>query len=109
MLEPVHYVEFHSPLFHAGKNFGTKVEVHKHQGLTITYDDDLSLFNIEYKGRMAKCPWTSAFLWEPKSVVTPIPVVVNEHRTQDASKRKGAQVSTPMGHVFEGPGAGKTK
>lgn len=45
--------------------------------------------------------------WEP--VGKPIETPKNEHKTETVDGRRRAQVSTPMGHVFEGPGAGKTR
>lgn len=115
-LENIYWIQFHSPLFFAGRNFGEKVQVDKIQGLKIAYDDELSLFNIEYNNpqlpgiRKAKMPWTSAYLWETveDKEAANVPEVVNEHVTQDVNKIKKAQASTPQGHVFEGPGKGKT-
>lgn len=110
MLEDVHRIEFHSPLFHAGRNFGTKIEIKddRNDGLKIQYDDKNRLFYVEYKGRQAKMPEMSAFMWEPVSRSSPAPTP-NQHQTHDVTKASDAQVETPVGHVFAGPGKGKTK
>lgn len=107
-MQNIYRIEFHSPLFHAGKNFTNKVEVHRIPGLEIKYDEAPRLFYVEYLGRTAVIPESSAFLWEFTPEKPPAEVV-NEHKTHDVGKIKSAQVSSPMGHVFEGPGAGKAR
>lgn len=108
-LKYIHRIEFHAPLFFAGRNFGTKVEVNKIDGLSIGYDEKYGLFKISYNGKLATASDTSAFLWELVEDQPESPEIVNEHKTSDIGKFKTAQVSTPHGHVFEGPGKGKTK
>lgn len=112
MTEEVHSIEFTKTFFHAGKNFGTKVEVKKVPGLTIKHDATKKLFYATYKtiqgDRLAVLPEASVFMWEAEKDGG-IPLIKNEHVTQDVTRIKSAQVSTPMGHVFEGPGKGKAK
>lgn len=107
-MEEIRWVQFHSPMFHAGKNFGDKIEVKRHEGLKILFDEKERRFHIDYKGRKAVMPEMSAFIWESVGN-DDIPMIVNEHRTERFEGRLEAQVSTPMGHVFEGKGKGKTK
>lgn len=114
MLHDVYRLEFHGPLFHGGKNFGTKVEAASIQGLQIQYDDEKRWFVVNYKNtasvdpRIAIVPELSVFMWEPMASA-PKKQVVNQHTTHDVTKIQNAQVETPMGHVFAGEGKGKTK
>lgn len=110
MLIKVIHIQFHDDVFHAGKNFGKKIEISKVDGLKIEFDEDNRRFYMTYKNRIRVFPELSAFSWEDEqNSPEPILEIKNEHRTEDRSKRVSAQVSTPMGHVFEGPGKGKTK
>ena len=104
----IRFAKFHDQVFHGGKNFSDKIEVRLHDGLKLQFDETTKRFVITYKGRVGYLPETSAFIWEPAEQLVSVPVVVNEHRTEDKSKRSKAQVSTPMSHVFEGRGNGQT-
>ena len=45
------FVEFHSPVFIQGKNFGTKVDIKSTPGVKLWYDLDLRLMFMSYKGK----------------------------------------------------------
>lgn len=106
MVKKIRWIEFHSPVFHGGKNFTNKIEVKRHDTLKIEYHTDEEMFYLTYQNRTSTLPVTSAFIWEAESD-GPIPLVVNEHKTDDKNKRSKAQVATPQSHVFEGRGQGK--
>lgn len=101
----IKFAELHNPLFLAGKNFGTKLDPGKLSGLKMEYDRKLKEFYIHWSGEKAILPYTSvSYMIEGEVAIKPSqvthPIVAGMART--------AQVSSPMGHVFEGPGAGKT-
>ncbi len=107
MLRDVRFLETHNDIFHAGKNFGKKHGTGGRfiQDLSVKYDEDKQWFEFRYGGRIGYIFINNCAFWEPEQE-TQAPVVVNEHKTDDKSKRSRAQVSTPQSHVFEGRGAG---
>lgn len=89
-------------LFHAGKNHGKKLATNPNTGLKIQYDDEKDRFEITYNGVLGY--WKDHYFFVPASSKK-LPEPVNEHKTEDKSKRSKAQVSTPQSHVFSsGPG-----
>ena len=44
------FVEFHTPVFSKGKNFGTKIHAGGQYGVKLWYDTDLRFMCMEYKG-----------------------------------------------------------
>lgn len=105
MLEDIRWIEFKKPVFHAGKNFTEKIEIKRHDGLKIQLHEEKRRFYITYQNRVLELPEESAFSWERVANVE-IPMIVNEHKTEDKNKRSKAQVSTPQSNVFEGKGQG---
>lgn len=104
MKKNVHFMECHTDVFHAGKNFGKKLHPKKTQGLSLQYDSDEKWFEITHNGRTGYIFSNNCAFWEPEGA-SPIPEPVNAHKTEDKSKRAKAQVSTPQSHVFStGPG-----
>ncbi len=103
----VRVLKMHSSLNHAGKNFGETVEPAKLTGCKLTWDAKKSWFEITYNNRTGYIFANNVSYWEP--LVGEVVSIVNEHKTEHVDGRRRAQVSTPMGHVFEGPGAGKTR
>ena len=100
----IKFAELHNPLFLAGKNFGTKLDPSKLTGLKMEYERDLKEFYIHWSGEKAILPLTSvSYMLEGEAKVTP----PQAHHPQIVGIAS-AQVSTPYGHVHEGPGAGKT-
>lgn len=105
-------IEFHTEVFHAGKNFGKKLGHGTGRGidgLKMEADDAKEWITLTYKGRKREIPvFGNVASWERKRANAESEPK-NEHKTMDVNKIKTAQVSTPMGHVFEGPGKGKTR
>lgn len=105
---PIRFLETHTEIFHAGKNHGKKFSLDKPTDRIIEYDPKTEEFCLTWNKRKAYIPKHNVVIYEPVTdevVETP----VNVHHTEDKRKRAGAQVSTPMGHVFEGQGAGKKR
>lgn len=96
----VRFLELHSDLFHAGKNFGKKLNPKSISGMTLQYDPEEKWFEITYMGRKGYIFSNNCAFWEPLIESVSVPVIVNEHKTEDKSKRSKAQVSTPQSHVF---------
>lgn len=110
MLE-VDSIEFHSDVFHAGVNFGKKLGRGTQKNLPelkIEINEEKTFVKLTYKDRVREFPALSAFSWELKNTAIPS-VPVNAHKTTDVAAFRTAQVSTPMGHVHEGPGRGKKR
>lgn len=105
-------VEFHTEIFHAGRNFGKKIgwgTGKNNEGVRVEANKDKTWVYFHYNGRTREIPvFGNVASWEVKRE-NAAPEPVNEYKTQDVNKIKTAQVSTPMGHVFEGPGKGKAK
>ena len=107
------FVELHDALFFAGTNFMKKLDPKRYLGLKLKYDREQKELIIEWKGRIGAIP--SVALYEPENPADILegfkkPIIqdpVQVHHAQDVVKFQGAQVETPMGHVFEGPGKGK--
>lgn len=99
----ISFAELHSPLFHAGRNHGTKLETDKRPDLKLEYDEDKKELRVLYNHRVSRLPCTSVHSMEEKASIVKADVkpVINEHRTEDKSKRSSAQVSTPTSHVFK--------
>lgn len=105
---PIRFLETHTEIFHAGKNHGKKFSTDRPTDKILEYNPETKEFCLTWNNRKAYIPMHNVVIYEP---VTDVPVIVpkNEHHTQDTRKIKTAQVSTPMGHVFEGPGRGKKR
>lgn len=101
----VSFAELHGALFLGGKNFGLKLDPHRHAGLGLIYDQDLQELLVSYQDKVAHVPssnvvsWTEGKVEDRKITQMGHPIV---------SGISGAQVETPMGHVHAGPGYGKT-
>lgn len=100
------WAELHAPLFLAGTNLGQKQDPKKRTGLSMEYCENKRHLYVTYNGQTARIPETSVLSM----------VESNEAKEMDekiakmalAAKYGDAQVSTPMSHVFAGPGAGQT-
>lgn len=110
---PVQYATLMKPLFLRGKNFGEKLS--KTNDTALDYDMTRKELYVSYNGRVSVIPSTGVANFEP---VNPGDVgyqgeqhkPVKTHVSHPAIADIGqAQVSTPTGYVFEGPGKGKTK
>jgi hypothetical protein len=100
------FLELHSPLFLAGTNLGVKLDPvkSKHRGLVLEYDRPNQEVLVSFGGKVGIIPFTNVVAMiegepELKEEVQPAP---------QFTTRTGAQVDSPQGHVFKGPGHGKT-
>lgn len=100
-MKQVVFAELHSPLFLNGKNFGQKLW--SKAGLELIYDQEEKELLATYMGKTAHLPSTSVHSWEEG---VPVQLAVIEEPIVPKKKIQ-AQVSTPTGHVFEGPGKGQ--
>lgn len=107
------FAELHAPLFisdekHQGKNFGMKLDHIKHRGIKLEYDREAQELLVSWEGREAIVPLTNVISMQPLKA-EPAKVVRLPETAVAAPKVKAtAQVSSPQGHVFEGPGKGQT-
>jgi len=104
MKKEVRFLEVYSDIFFVGVNLGKKLPNAKCQDLKIWYDTENDWFEFHYKKRIGYTRQNSAF-WEFEEGEKPVEVV-NTHKPMDTKKIKGAQVSGPTDHVFQGQGAG---
>lgn len=99
------FVELHSALFLAGKNFGLKLDPHKTTGLGLIYDRQEKELHVTWNKQTAIVPYSNVVcmhegkIEEPKPIA---PVVIIP------PVKMSAQVESPMSHVHAGPGHGKT-
>lgn len=96
------FAELHNSLFHAGKNFGLKLDPTKLTGLGLVYDRAEKELLVSWQGKTAIVPAGNIGSMTEGKV---------EARIQVAPPSqvgiKGAQVETPMSHVHAGQGHGK--
>ena len=92
------FAELHSPLFHAGKNHGTKL-ISKHD-LKLQYDEEKQELRVTYHNRVSRIPKSALQSFEEVSALIP-PPPVNVPSTMDINKIQSAQVETPTTHVFK--------
>jgi hypothetical protein len=99
------FAELHKPLFLAGTNMKEKLHSLRDGDPELIYDREEKELLVTYKGKMAIIPvFGSVSSMTPAGTtkITPLPA------PPPPGKKVNAQVSTPMGHVFEGQGAGQT-
>lgn len=94
----------HNTFLLAGKNFGPTVERAKISDLEMVYDDQEKQLWFTYKGKVGFAPEPNISFLVPEQgpalqVVEPPPAPKGKVK---------AQASSPVGHVFEGPGHGQT-
>lgn len=105
-MEELSFLETHGNIFIGGKNLGTKHNPRLLKGLDIKWDNDNRWCLLTWNNETGRILEGNCAYMVPG---TGNKVPVNQHKTEHVEGRKRAQVSTPMGHVFEGPGKGKTK
>lgn len=105
-MQDVRFLELHTELFHAGKNFGKKLVPKATSGLKLQWDSKERWFEVTWNGRSGYIFSTNAAFMELE-VGDVIELPKNDHKTEHVEGRRRAQVSTPTGHVFEGEGKGK--
>ena len=109
----VKYAELHSPFFVGGKSFGTKLDPKTTQGLSLFYDKPEKELVVYWKNHLgtfvANLPSSNVVSYQP--IIEGVESkVVEQHKAHPMKKGiQSAQVQTPMDHVFQGEGAGKTK
>lgn len=102
------FAELHTPLFLAGINWGQKLDIkNTTKGkLALAYDRAEKELLVNANGKVAIIPTSNVVSMTPLEEATKVerepPAVV------PAKGRIKTQASTPMSHVFEGQGAGKT-
>jgi hypothetical protein len=119
------FVELHAPLFlndgKNGRNLGNKIATNKYTGLELIYDRQNKELLVRFEGRQSILPSSAVHSMTPR-IAEPTAKqgggVVAEIKTPSAPVKAQiggpadvhakAQVSTPMSHVFEGPGKGKS-
>lgn len=98
------FAELHTALFHAGKNFGLKLDPLKVTGLNLVYDRAEKELLVTWSGQTAIVPINNVASMQEGAV--------DSHRRTVVAIPPGfktAQVETPMSHVHAGPGAGKSR
>jgi len=98
------FAELHAGLFIAGTNLEKKLDPNKRPGLKLAYDENKHHLYVTWKDKTMMVPSSNIVgivegKIEPKNE--------NQHKPQTIPKFS-AQVESPIGHVFSGPGAGKT-
>jgi hypothetical protein len=106
MQTEVSFAKLHDDLFFNRKSFGKTLEPNIHGGLKMIYDDTARELLVTWQNKTAHIPSTNIASYcvgeveDRKIHQTSAPMVAGI---------SSAQVETPFGHVFEGPGKGKTK
>lgn len=107
-MEQLRFLETHGDIFIGGKNLGKKHRPQMLAGLAIEWDQKNRWCLLTWNGETGRIlEGNCAYMVPEVGKVVELPV--NEHKTEHVEGRKRAQVSTPMGHVFEGPGKGKVR
>ena len=98
------FLELHSPLFLASTNLGVKLDPTKREGLSLSYDRPNQEVLVSFGGKVGIVPFTNGVAMIEGGPATKVETKPVPQFTTGQS----AQVDTPMGHVFKGPGHGKT-
>lgn len=114
MKTEIEWAELHAPLFLAGTNLGQKLDPKKRSGLKMMYDEDKRHLYVIYNAQMARVPETSVLSMVESKTVQTLKEKIAEGEAALAHvpihfRADAAQVSTPMSHVFAGPGGGQTE
>lgn len=107
-MEDVRFLETHGEIFLGGKNMGKKHSPKRLTGLSLQWDEVKRRCEMKWNGELGYILEGNVAYWVPE-IGPKVGIPTNEHRTESVEGRKRAQVSTPMGHVFEGPGKGKVR
>lgn len=101
----VGFAELHNPLFLGGKNFGLKLDSHRHPELKIVYDKAEKELLVTWLGKTAFIPSANVAYYVPGKADDRKIVQVAAPQVAHVGS---AQVETPMSHVHRGEGHGKT-
>ncbi len=97
------FCELHNAMFLAGKNFGLKLDPTKIVGLRLEYDRKEKELLVYWADEVGIIPSSNIAVMVPGKVEVRVeslhPIVQGKLK---------AQASSPLDHVFAGPGAGKT-
>ena len=101
----IEFAELHNALFMAGVNLQLKLDPKKREGMVLEYYREFKELHVKYKDKTAIVPTTNVSAMIPASEVD-----VQDPATAQVTPmgKVTAQVSSPMDHVFAGPGHGKT-
>lgn len=99
----IKFAELHNPLFLGGKNHGVKLDPGKTHGLELFYDRKEKELLIHWGKHVGIIPSSNIACMEEGLPEVKAPQYTHPIVAGIAS----AQVSTPFGHVFEGPGKGR--
>lgn len=113
MIHSVKYLVLHESVLVAGMTLGPRLDPKVKSGIKIEWDDDRQVIIISHGKEQHFSPLSNVKMLtvgEPE-VVKVDPLAAQKAVVEDLNVRKKitAQVSTPHGHVFDGPGAGRTK
>jgi hypothetical protein len=101
MRTQIKHAHLHDSCFVGGTNLGDKLDPAKRTGMKMEYDEDRRCLYVTWNGETRR-------VMEP-SIFTMAEGEVEKKSAQPApTARAEAQVTTPMSHVFAGPGAGDT-
>lgn len=102
----VELAHLNAPHFHiTGKSLGDRLDTRTSRELKLEWDDETKELAITWGGRTGYAVSSNVKSYFPFEA---IPIQSAAPAPPKLEKRT-AQVSTPMDHVFAGPGAGKTK
>ncbi len=104
-MTPIKFATLHDPVFIGGKNFDTKLDLDRYVGLKLEYDEDRKELQATWNGETS-CTTTNVKSFVRGEFVSKRIQQVSHPQVMNIG---GAQVETPHGHVFAGPGKGKTK
>jgi hypothetical protein len=95
-------LQLHTPLFLGRTNLGDKLKTSERAGLAISYNEGDQFVKIQFNGENGLIPLSSVAAIIPETNVIAMP-----KKTGAIKQPVNAQVSSPTGHVFEGPGKGQ--
>lgn len=90
------YCDLHSPLFLAGKNFGTKLNPDQVSGLEMVFDKEFQAVIVKYNKKECLIPLANVASLQ---FVQPVIETLKSAEKFDG-KRINAQASGPTDHVF---------
>jgi hypothetical protein len=108
----IKFCDLHTPLFMAGTNMGTKLDITKRAGLMMAYSYENQELIVWFNNQISTIPASNLVSKMPVNISDlgyekpTIRVELQKPDTApDPNPRIQAQVSTPQSHVFhEGPG-----
>ncbi len=99
------FAELHNALFLGGKNHGLKLDPGKVDGLKLSYDRAEKELIVEWSSHKGIIPTSNVACMVEGAPEKPY----QQSSHPMVAGLQSAQVETPMGHVHQGPGKGKTR